>query len=682
MKNLLYFILVLFVFISCKHELERPSWETDNIIPLVNSKMTINDIIIDNGYSNYFDIDSNNIITLKYNSELINTNNIDLLGIESTNKEKTFTIDSVQFDDVEINYLLSIEDVINDIPFGTILFPNGSQREIPQLPSIIQDDTILIDASEYFETMTLYNGNLNFKFTNNFPTDLSNIVFSLYNANNQNLIANINISMLQSGETYSETLSVAGETIDYLMTGIIHNIDLEQSNGLVLINYDDDIISNISISDIQIMEATAYFPNQLLHQELVEQSFDIGSARLTELGIKNGEVIINAASSLPDTISVIYIIPSLTKNNKPFEVLVKIPPNINNNYTELNFNFDGYVMNLEGKEGRSGGDTVNTIYSEMYLYLDSTGELETINKVDSFKLFNQFIITPEYARGYIGNDTFNIETIDKEISLFNNIHSGEILLEKLDLNLTIKNNVGSDAKIIFNELNFDNTNDNNPPISLNIDKDGNNIIGYPYMIERASLTDGNLPVIPKFLEIETQSTEILEMFPNKVNISSTIILNPNVQTSVSDFIFLDNTIEANIEASMPLSFVAKKLEISKIFDADLSSNNRSVEELIITIDNGIPLQAKLEVILMDSESNILDTLITNHFIYSAITSEDDLVISNNESVISISDYNFDNVKKVKINSTFNTSNLNNSVDIYNHYEMGVKLSARFKQIIE
>ena len=29
-------------------------------------------------------------------------------------------------------------------------------------------------------------------------------------------------------------------------------------------------------------------------------------------------------------------------------------------------------MNLTGKDGRVGGDTINTIYSEMYIYLDST----------------------------------------------------------------------------------------------------------------------------------------------------------------------------------------------------------------------------------------------------------------------------------------------------------------------
>ena len=100
-------------------------------------------------------------------------------------------------------------------------------------------------------------------------------------------------------------------------------------------------------------------------------------------------------------------------------------------------------MNLKGKEGRIGGDTVNTIYSEMYIYLDSTGELETINQVDSFSLYNIYNITPEY-KTYIGQDTFVINSETRNTSIFN-ISDGTISLEELNLNLLIENNVGVDV---------------------------------------------------------------------------------------------------------------------------------------------------------------------------------------------------------------------------------------------
>ena len=140
-------------------------------------------------------------------------------------------------------------------------------------------------------------------------------------------------------------------------------------------------------------------------------------------------------------------------------------------------------MNLTGKDGRVGGDTINTIYSEMYIYLDSTGELETIDQIDSFNLYNVYNIVPEYAKGYIGQDTFVINSQPKPISIFNNI-SGRVEFDEVKLNLMINNNVGANAILQFSELNTDNTNDNLPAVNVNLDDDGNNVINYPYLIEK------------------------------------------------------------------------------------------------------------------------------------------------------------------------------------------------------
>ena len=50
------------------------------------------------------------------------------------------------------------------------------------------------------------------------------------------------------------------------MIGLLDNLNIEASNGTVPINYSDALVTKISITDIQIMGLTAYFPDQLLHQ--------------------------------------------------------------------------------------------------------------------------------------------------------------------------------------------------------------------------------------------------------------------------------------------------------------------------------------------------------------------------------------------------------------------------------
>ncbi|GIS07913.1 MAG: hypothetical protein CM15mP112_00250 [Flavobacteriales bacterium] len=50
-----------------------------------------------------------------------------------------------------------------------------------------------------------------------------------------------------------------------------------------------------------------------------------------------------------------------------------IPQATSNNVTTFIYDFEDYVLDLTGEEGRIGGDTINTIYTEAFTYIDSTG---------------------------------------------------------------------------------------------------------------------------------------------------------------------------------------------------------------------------------------------------------------------------------------------------------------------
>ena len=682
MKKTVYITLLSIFIFSCKHDLEKPTWEVDMITPIAHSEMSISDLINQNETIVDQQIGSDSLVSLVYSADLLQTNYDNLLDIQSTTNEKMFRIDSVKFDDVVIEHNITIGSIITELGvLGPILYPDGQDRDIPAMLGVVQNDTIDIDASEYFETMTLYNGKMNLEITNGFPTDISNMSFMLYNSISLNLIATFNIPLIESGATYTESVSVAGETLDQIMLGIINNMDIEASGGLVPINYTDAISTTVSITEIQIMEATAYFPNQLLHEEIVEQSFNLGTTKLTEIGIKEGYISIIATSSLPDTISILYFIPSLTKDGVPFEELVKIPPNINTTPTSLYFNCDGYIMDLKGQVGRIGGDTVNTIYSEMHIYLDSTGELETINRVDSFNLYNEFNIVPEYAKGYIGQDTLLMSPETKNTSIFESITNGTIDLKEGNLNLSIQNYVGADASISFQQFSSDNTNDNHPPTSVTTDQNGANIIGNPYFIERATLNNENI-IIPTLININLDASDMLEILPNQTTVAATFMLNPNGEQAVEDFLYIDYPISATLDASIPLSFIANNLTISKTIEIDLSSDTElEIDELYISIENGIPLSAKVDVILLDQHNNTLDTLVRNTNIICANTDTENRVTTASNNLITITNTEFNNVKNMKIVASFTTSSITEHIDIYSYYIMKVNLSARFKQII-
>lgn len=668
MRNILFIILATVLLFSCKHELERPGWDVEMLLPIAHTKLNINNIISDT--ATIINEDENGLISLVYQQSLLDLNYDSLLLLETKSEEKSIKIDSVNFDDVVIDRVIPMGSIVQQDPLIAFLLPDGSQRQIPALAGVVQNDTISIDASEYFETMTLYNGMLNIKLTNGFPTDIANISFALYNANTQNILATFYAPLITSGSTYSESVSVAGETLDYLMIGLISNIDVNESSGQVLIDYSDAITTTISITEIKIMEATAYFPNQLLYEEYHEEPFDIGSAKLTEIGIKEGNVTINALSTLPDTGTILYEIPSLTKNGIPFETIVKVPPNTTGEATKFKFNFDGYIMDLTGKDGREGGDTVNTIYATLRAYLDSTGELETIHQVDSLYTFNEYSFTPEYAKGYIGQDTLNFGPEIIETQVFNLITSGNISLNNADIHIGINNYIGADAAVIINNLS-----------AINEDTEVNAVFDNTFIhnIQRASLSANN-NITPTNTKINIPAKEMLEIFPNKINTSATFYLNPNGQVASEDFLFLSKPIAANLGVEIPLSFIANNLTLSNTTNVS-SSNNELIEIIYITIENGLPLEANIKLIALDETNQVIDTLMNNQDVLAAQTSLNGIVTENSTSILEINNIDFTNIKSINVVAKFNTKELQEYTNIYSEYEMDITISAKIKNRI-
>ena len=450
MKRIFFFISVTLLLNSCKHELENPTWDIEMVVPIVHTKMNINNIISDSNL-NIIENDEG-FIHLVYEESLIDINLDTLVKIDAIADKQIHTLDSASFADVIISDTATIGETISEIPLGTLLLPDGSTNEIPSLLGVADGDTINIDASEYFNTMTLYRGMLIVEIMNGYPTDLSNLNLTLINSTNQNIVAVFTFPLIPSGGTVSDSISIAGQTIDENLLAILDNMDINASNGPVLIDYSDAIITTITISDLGITEATAIFPEQQLTETLKENNFNLRGAQINEIGIKEGTVTVNVLSTLPNG-KMIYNIPSLTKNGIPFTTgNMIIPEATNTDLTSFTFDFEGYVLDLTGKEGRLGGDTINTIYTESYTFIDYTGTLETINSTDSFYSFVEFDLTTEYAKGYMGQDTIDIGPEENSFSVFENISARNLELKSVDLNIDIENYIGADIQLNLVEL--------------------------------------------------------------------------------------------------------------------------------------------------------------------------------------------------------------------------------------
>ena len=674
MNKITLIALYCLLFFACKHELEKPTWDVDVIAPLVHTKMNINDMFKDSNLT--VNENEEGIVSLVFQQEFIDINFDTLIRIDAIADEQIHTLDSATFADVVIADTASLGDVLTE---EGIPIPNGISFSIPSFPNLINEDTINIDASEYFETMTLYKGMLIIDIMNGYPTDISNVSLTLVNTSNQNILATFSFPIIPTGATVSDSVSVAGQTLDENLLAIVHNMDVNPSSGSVLINYSDAVITTITISDIGITEATAIFPEQQLTETIKEHSFDMGGAQIKEIGIKSGTVTIFVLSTLPNG-KMIYNIPSLKKNGLAFTSGEMLIPEANNtDLTAFEFDFQDYVLDLTGQDGRLGGDTINTIYTEAYTFIDSTGELETINYTDSFYSYVKFDVTAEYAKGYLGQDTIKFGPEMKEITLFNKINADVFDLKKADLKIKFENFVGADAAIQINDFS---TSNSNTTVLSGIDQNGNTIIGHNYNLDRASLSISGLPINQTVTEIIIDADEMLEILPNRINTQATFYINPTGQASTDDFLYSEYPIKASMSMEIPLSFIAKNLTLIDTAEIRISNpEDLEVDQLFITIKNGLPLDANLKLVLLDSQNLVIDTLLSGTTILAASIDSDNLVSQINTTNIQMDYINFNNVKKLISIASFNSIPINEFISIYNYYTMDITLSAKFKKTL-
>jgi hypothetical protein len=356
-----------------------------------------------------------------------------------------------------------------------------------------------------------------------------------------------------------------------------------------------------------------------------------------------------------------------------------IPEATNTDLTAFEFDFQGYVLDLTGQDGRLGGDTINTIYTEAYTFIDSTGELETINYTDSFYSYIEFDITAEYAKGYLGQDTIEFGPETKELTLFNKINADIFDLEKADLKIKFENFIGADAVIQINNFS---TSNSNTTVLAGIDQNGNTIIGYNYTIDRASLSGNELPISPSMTEIIIDADEMLEILPDRINTKATFYINPNGQASIDDFLYPEYPIKASINMEIPLSFIAKNLTLIDTTEISISNQeDLEIDQLFITIKNGLPLDANLKLVLLDNQNLVIDTLLAGTTILAASTDVNNLVNQINTTSIQMDYTNFNNVKKLISIASFNSTPINEFISIYNNYTIDVTLSAKFEKTI-
>jgi len=426
-------------------------------------------------------------------------------------------------------------------------------------------------------------------------------------------------------------------------------------------------------------------PGQIFVNQPEENNMSMGGAELTYITVKSGTINYQLTSTIQGKIIYEYQIPvAIDANGNAFSQLVYVDAASPGNPASANGSFDlsGYSIDLSGISGNS----YNVIQTNVNIKVDPTnGSDVTASNQDTVYTTNELSsIKIDYAKGYFGNESFAIGPEKINSTAFNNIIAGDIDIDQIDVDLELVNGIGVDASIAFNSLTASN---NSSEIALSHSIIGNNI-----NINRANEV-GSVIYPYYFTTLLNNSNSnidfMLELLPDSIGYGLDLELNPLGNVSAhNDFISSDAPMELNMNVNLPLSIIANNLTLADTIDIQISDTSGLHSVMLnINLENGFPLEAQLDLALLDQNDMVVSHIYSPMLIPSATIDGNgivsDISVSTHQLTLNQKDFNtLIQNKKLVLKVIFNTPTFTSHIDIYDYYKLKFNVVADFEYGVE
>lgn len=256
------------------------------------------------------------------------------------------------------------------------------------------------------------------------------------------------------------------------------------------------------------------------------------------------------------------------------------------------------------------------------------------------------------AKGDFGNQTIDIGSgdIDMDVDFWDDV-DGEFTFADPRININFNNTVGVPFKILANM-----TGANSDGVSLNLDPDPQLPL-YPTS-EAEVLVGIDASIV--YNKDNSQIVPFMALPPSgNITYSGSVRINENLDGSRYDPLASGNninivsgtsSISADLDMDIPLNFMADNLSISDTIDeVDIDDAEKMIKAaVIITSENGLPLDVKIESVLFtDASFTVLSTISDESIIKAAgVTASGEVDPSTIEKVINTIELTADQIKSL------------------------------------
>jgi hypothetical protein len=593
----LFLFLILLLASSCRKE--KFSYESNWVTPLVETKLTLGDLVPDSLLNKNNDSSLNVIFEAEYA-----VNNLDdILQIPDRVESVEVSLTSLVLEDRSFTDTLTLLEL-----YPPSLFLNGTEASLPAQEIVTNEGTVLDVTEQFFTTATFKEGFIDISISNDLPVEAEVLEFELRNFEDKSVIVSGVFNDVFPNTTVSESYDLAGKTVDGVLELIVIKVKTRASNGDVLIDASKGIRTTITIRDLKPQVATAIFPAQNLIERNDETRYEFGGPQLTKVYVKSGFILLKVESSIEEAIVLNYAIPNSKKQGAvgfiTKEWVVPAAPKGEKIYVEERFPIDDFNIYLWGETNGSLPD-YNHIYNELTASIKYSGIERTLSLDDKISIeFGLIDVKPDLVIGDPGQHDFGTkDTVT--LKAFDNL-SGKILLDDAKISLDFYNSFGIQSNVTVNELISENTN-NGKKVKLSPMGELSSTI----LLEKAT----NPPFIAfeKSIILDKSNSNVkqfLENMPNKLYPDLDVVIRPNGTVNRNDFAFAYSKVAVNFKIEAPLTIGLDSFSLTTTEEFNLLGDNNETQNikegrLLLKVKNSFPFEGDLRLQFIDGQGELL-----------------------------------------------------------------------------
>jgi len=349
-------------------------------------------------------------------------------------------------------------------------------------------------------------------------------------------------------------------------------------------------------------------PGTVINTQGIDQIYELGDIELKRVIIREGVLKLKIESPWQGKTNLTLILPKTKdQNGNYFEKTYAIPAASQSNSIIITDDID--LTNFDFDLTGTSGNLINNITADLLVISAEEVNSFTITNTDTVYISMEFKgLIPKYAKGYLGEYILS-DTTSISIPQLNNITSGQIELDSINLGLSINNSFKLLSSSTIHLLKGGNSHTNNSveltfPLlnsTLNINTASGGIYNYVPSVYNLPIHSNNSNVL-----------DFMENLPNSVDIGYTVHINPFGNSSGGNDEYFPNSIfDLKLDGDFPLHFGLTNLMLVDTFDIDFSQNETvslNNGKIIIDYENKFPIGANATLLFLDETNTTLETL--------------------------------------------------------------------------